>query len=109
LVLWLNKKVAQSGSHIILSIIFVTSKRALLNCNSVLTEKEDCIVTFYKLYHNSGFTENLPFTCSITYEDFRTGFYLCAFDLSTSSQCNSAGQLKLFLFFMFISNNRHIV
>jgi len=53
--------------------------------------EEDCSITFWKLYHNSGYTENLPFSCSISYEDFKQGYYLAVFDLSTSSNCNSAG------------------
>lgn len=74
-----------------LSLLLV-HKNELVVCGlHFILDKEDCIVTFYKLYQNSGFSENLPFTCSITYEDFKSGFYLCVFDLSTSSKCNSAG------------------
>ena len=47
-------------------------------------------MTYYKLFNNSGFTENVPFTNSITYEDFRLEFYFCVFDLSTSARCNSS-------------------
>jgi len=37
--------------------------------------KDQCVVTFWKLYNNSGFTQNYPFTCSISYEDFKKGYY----------------------------------
>jgi len=43
------------------------------------------------MYNATGFTENYPFTCSISYDDFRNGLYFSCYDLSTSSRCSSAG------------------
>jgi len=33
----------------------------------------------------------MPFTNSISYDDFRKSFYFSVFDLSTSNRCNSSG------------------
>lgn len=52
--------------------------------------EDDCLFTYWKLFQNSGFTPDVPFTNGLTYEDFRNGHYLVVFDLSTSSRCNSS-------------------
>lgn len=52
--------------------------------------EDDCIVTYWKMFNNSGFTENVPFTNGLTYDDFRKGNYFVVFDLSTSSKCGSS-------------------
>jgi len=53
--------------------------------------EDECIMTYSKFFLNSGFSDNLPFTNSITYDDFRNGYYFCVFDLSTSSRSTSSG------------------
>lgn len=52
--------------------------------------KNECVMTYWRFFNNSGFSEDIPFTNSVTYDDFRHGFYFVVFDLSTSSRCNSA-------------------
>jgi len=52
--------------------------------------EDDCLLTYWRMFSNGGFSDNVPFTNGITYEDFRKGNYFVVFDLSTSSKCNSS-------------------
>ncbi|MBM3939138.1 MAG: hypothetical protein FJ333_10880 [Sphingomonadales bacterium] len=52
--------------------------------------EDDCLLTYWRMFNNSGFSDDVPFTNGITYDDFRKGYYFSIFDLSTSSKCNSS-------------------
>lgn len=53
-------------------------------------DEDDCITTYWRMFNSSGFSEDVPFTNGLTYEDFRAGNYFVVFDLSTSGRCNSS-------------------
>lgn len=86
--------------------VYIKKVELRLN-NSVIDQldadetKNECVMSYYRFFNSSGFRENTPFTNSITYDDFRNGYYFAIFDLSTSSKCFSAnlvpGKKKLFL------------